>query len=388
MILSPRGFVFYLACLLLTACSTVSPKEALPQKKALTSNNHVQYIQTQWAQLSNWGKEALVPGFIAWRNGCISLKNQPIWQTICADAQKLTINELSIRNFIEKHFIPLQIQQIDGEQYGIVTGYYEPEIKGSRHSTPQARYPLYQKPDDLITVDLNSLYPELKNKKLRGRLVNNKLIPYYSRAEISAGKGNFTPLAWAEDPIDVFFLQVQGSGHIKLPDGKIFRIGYADHNGHPYRSIGEWLIKTGKLEAHQASMQGIKKWISAHPEQLQTLLNINPSFIFFRELEESAQGPLGAMGVPLTAAYSVAIDRNNIPLGAPLYLATTYPNQQKPLQRLVSAQDVGSAIQGPLRIDFFWGSGEKAGSLAGKMKQSGRVWILWPKGAKLPFEKQ
>lgn len=384
-----RRLSVYLLCLLITACGTPPKREAAPQKLAppqiTTSdlNKPPHYIQTNWDNIPGWQKNPLLPGFTAWRNGCISLKNQNIWQSICKDAQNLAMDEHSVRRFIEKHFVPLQIQLNDGNQYGIVTGYYEPEIKGSRHPGPKALYPIYQRPEDLITVDLNTLYPEFKNKKLRGRLVNNKLIPYYSRTEIAEGKGKMQALAWAEDPIDAFFLQVQGSGRIRLTDGSIMRIGYADHNGHPYRSIGKWLIETGKINSSEASMQGIKKWIAAHPDQLQTLFNTNPSFVFFRELEESNMGPLGTMGVPLTATYSVAVDRNSIPLGAPLYLATEYPNEGKPLQRLVAAQDTGSAIQGPLRIDFFWGPGDKAGALAGKMKQPGRVWVLWPKGSRI-----
>lgn len=191
-------------------------------------------------------------------------------------------------------------------------------------------------------------------------------------------------IAWVEDPIDLFFLQIQGSGRIKLENGQMLRVGYADQNGYPYRSIGRWLIERGELPLEKASMQGIKEWARTHPEQLKDLLNYNASYVFFRELPGDLPGPIGAQGVPLTPGRSVAIDARYVPLGAPVYLATTRPNSTVPLNRLMMAQDTGGAIRGPVRADFFWGFGDEAGREAGRMKQELRMWMLLPNGMSPP----
>ena len=186
-------------------------------------------------------------------------------------------------------------------------------------------------------------------------------------------------LLWIDDPIDLFFMQIQGSGQVQLTDGKRVRLNYADQNGHPYRSIGRWLIERGELKAEQASMQGIKSWAKANPALLAELLNSNPSLVFFRELAVEGSGPQGAMGLALTPERSLAIDPRHVPLGAPIWLATTKPNSELALTRLMLAQDTGGAIRGVVRADFYWGSGADAGSQAGKMRQQGRMWVLMPR---------
>ena len=240
-------------------------------------------------------------------------------------------------------------------------------------------------PDDLLTIDLASVYPELKNMRLRGRLEGKRVVPYYNRAEIDNGavplKGK--EIAWVDNAVELFFLQIQGSGQLLLDDGARIRAGYAEQNGHPYRSVGRYLVDRGELQLERASMQGIKDWASANPGKLQDALNHNASYVFFRELPVEA-GPTGALGVPLSAEYSIAVDRRYTPLGAPVYLATTYPNSQQPLERLMVAQDTGGAIRGAVRADFYWGAGEEAAALAGRMRQRGRTWILWPRGEPLP----
>ena len=232
---------------------------------------------------------------------------------------------------------------------------------------------------------LASLYPELKGMRLRGRLDGRRLVPYYSRAEIDAGGDGFEApvIAWVADPVELFFLQIQGSGQIRLSESDRIRVGYADQNGHPYGSLGRYLVARGKLPLEQASMGGIKQWAQAHPEQLQHALEQNPSYVFFRELPASGD-PIGALGAPLSAGFSVAVDRRYFPLGAPVYLASTFPLLDRPLERLVMAQDAGGAIRGAVRADLFWGSGAEAGSLAGGMRQQGRMWLLWPRGEPLP----
>lgn len=208
----------------------------------------------------------------------------------------------------------------------------------------------------------------------------NKVVPYWSRAEIGA-RGDKVPaktLAYVDDAVELFFLQVQGSGRVKLTDGSTIRVNYADQNGHTYHSIGRLLVERGELKLEEASMQGIQAWARANPGRLDDLLNANPSYVFFREMPNSKEGPVGALGVPLTAERSIAIDPRSIPLGAPVFLATTRPNSPVAMNRLVMAQDTGGAIKGAVRADYFWGFGKEAGEQAGRMKQSGRLWVLLP----------
>ncbi len=279
---------------------------------------------------------------------------------------------------------------MDGSDVGRATGYYEPLLKGSRVRTDRYRYPLYAPPDDLLTIELGEILPELKTERVRGRLDGKRVVPYWSRAEIEAGKASLSgrELVWVDDPVEAFFLQIQGSGHVELADRSTVRIGYADQNGHPYRSIGRVLIERGELTLETASMQGIKAWGRQHPDKLPFLLDENPSYVFFREIaadsENGIDGPIGALGVPLAAGRAIAVDPRFLPLGAPMFLATTEPLSSTPLQRLVLAQDTGGAIRGALRADFFWGLGDDAGRNAGRMNQSGRIWLLWPNAAALP----
>jgi membrane-bound lytic murein transglycosylase A len=275
-----------------------------------------------------------------------------------------------------------------------VTGYYEPLLAGSRLITPQFATPLYAPPVDLLTIDIADLYPELKDKRVRGRVVGTKVVPYWPRADLER---NPAPLAgralvYVADPIEAFYLEIQGSGRIELTDGSVIRLNYADQNGHPYRSIGRVLIDRGELPFERASMQGISAWARANPEKLRALLDENPSYVFFREipapppgsLDAAIDGPLGTLGVPLLAGRAIAVDARAVPLGAPVFLATTMPLTATPLARLTLAQDTGGAIRGTVRADFFWGFGREAGREAGRMRQEGRMWLLWPKGAPLP----
>jgi membrane-bound lytic murein transglycosylase A len=260
-----------------------------------------------------------------------------------------------------------------------MTGYYEPVLPGSRARSDRFQHPVYGVPEDLVAVDLENMHPELKGLRLRGRVSGNRLIPYWTRAEIEARNALAAPIvAWVEDPVELFFLQIQGSGQIELASGERLRLGYADQNGHPYRSLGRYLVQRGEMALEQTSMQGIKAWAAANPRKLREALDANPSYVFFREMP-AGDGPLGTLGVPLTAAYSLAVDPRSVPLGAPVFLATTMPLSAQPLQRLMAAQDTGGAIRGAARADFFWGTGAEAGALAGRMRQQGRMWILWPR---------
>ena len=275
---------------------------------------------------------------------------------------------------------------MDGSDTGTITGYYQPILKGSKVKTSHYKVPLYTTPKDLITVDLSDVYPELKSKRLRGKLAGNKLIPYLSRAEID---GQGSPLAgneivWVEDPVEAFFLEIQGSGIIQFDNGEAMQIGYADQNGYPFKAIGSTLVQKKEITMAEASMEGIKNWARKNITKLREFLNMNASYVFFRKLPNDLPGPIGALGVSIEAERSVAIDPKFIPLGAPVFLSTTQPNTSEPLERLMVAQDTGGAIRGGVRADFYWGSGDEAGRKAGSMKQQGKIWTLLPRDYAFP----
>ncbi len=333
-----------------------------------------------WSELPGWQEDNPAQAWPALRESCKALARQPRWQAPCTAAQALgeQPSEPAARRFFETHFEPWAAVNADGSREGLVTGYYEPLIKGSRTRSERFPWPVHGVPRDMLTIELGDVYPDLKGMRLRGRLVGNKVVPYWTRAELE--KMQAPTLLWAADPIDLFFLQVQGSGRVELPDGAQLRIGYADQNGHPYQSIGRWLVSRGELSIDKASMEGIKDWARNNPQRLPELLNANPSYVFFREMPAGNGGPTGALGVPLHAGRSIAVDPRTVPLGAPVFLATTWPRSERPLRRLVLAQDTGGAIKGAVRADYFWGFGPEAGAEAGKMRQQGRMWVLLPSG--------
>ncbi|UXY17175.1 MltA domain-containing protein [Chitiniphilus purpureus] len=341
------------------------------------------YRPVAWSALPQVTDDDLVAGFSTWRSGCAKARSAAL-KDICAEALGLDPQAITIRRFVEGRFTPYQLVNQDGTEQGLITGYYEPVYPGSLTRTAEANVPVYGQPDDLITVDLAEVYPELKGKRLRGRLEGRRLVPYPDAGSIQRAGLDAPVLAWLTDPVDLQFMQVQGSGRVKLADGSELRLGYADQNGRPYRPVGRWLIEQGLLPASGVSMQAIRAWAQANPQRMPALLASNPSFVFFRTLPPSAEGPIGAQGVPLTAGYSLAIDPRTVPLGSLMLIDTTRPDDRMPLQRMMAAQDTGGAITGRVRADFFWGKGDAAGELAGRMKQDGRLWLLWPNGAPLP----
>jgi len=233
---------------------------------------------------------------------------------------------------------------------------------------------------------LDGLGAAVEERGLRGRLDGRRIVPYYDRAQIEQGRGAVPgkELVWVDDAIELFFLQIQGSGRIVLDTGETIRIGYADQNGHPYRSIGRLLVERGDLPFENASMQGIKTWARQNPDRVRELLNHNASYVFFRELPRDLPGPLGALGVPLTSRRSVAVDPRFVPLGAPVYVSTTWPLSNRPLNRLMLAQDTGGAIRGAVRADFFWGFGAEAAREAGRMRQPLKMWVILPNAFRVP----
>jgi membrane-bound lytic murein transglycosylase A len=378
----------FVAIVLLAGCAT--PPVSCPPPTACPACPTVAVVKppekplqaATWADLPGWRQDHVQEAFAAFRASCAVLDKKPLWQGVCVDAETLpATDDDGIRAWFEDRFQPWALVNPDGSRDGLITGYYEPVIRASRTRKPPYVYPLFGPPADLIDVDLADVYPELKHMRLRGRIDGRKLVPYYTRGEWvgEEAKRADQALLWGDDAIALFFMEIQGSGQVQLDDGSRIRVGYADQNGQPYRSIGRWLLDQGELQPGQASMQGIRAWAVAHPARMQEMLDVNPSLVFFRELPLEGSGPPGALGVALTPERSIAIDPRQVTLGAPVYLDTTRPEDNAPLDRLMLAQDTGGAIRGVVRADFYWGSGIEAGNQAGRMHQQGRMWVLMPK---------
>lgn len=335
-----------------------------------------------WERLPGWTDEHHAQAWPALLAGCKVLPQRDIrWTDICADASALTEpDDASARAFFETRFTPHVVYADAGTSDGLVTGYYEPLLFGSRIRTDRFRYPIYARPDDLLIVDLGEVYPELKGKRFRGRVDGKRVVPYHSRAQIENGKRPVAkPVVWVDDPVTLFFLHVQGSGRVQLSDTETLFLGYAEQNGHPYRSLGKRLVDHGAMKLEDVTMQSMRAWLSANPDQIASLLNSNPSYIFFEERANDLPGPIGALKVPLLAERAIAVDPAFVPLGTPVWLDTTLPEESpSPYRRLVFAQDTGGAIKGPVRADVFFGYGARAEDLAGKMKQPGRMYVLLP----------
>jgi membrane-bound lytic murein transglycosylase A len=353
---------------------------------------HIQrYQRAEWRQLPGWDADNLQEAWNAFLGSCRALRFRAEWASPCAAAIAVTDQSPgALRNYFEQYFEPYQIQKVPSSvrvDTGLVTGYYEPQVMGARVPSAEFTAPLYAPPSDLLIVDLASLYPELKGKHVRGRLDGNHVVPYYTRAELPtdpAVRGK--EIVWITSALDALFLEIQGSGRVQLPNGEIIRLQYADQNGQPYRSIGRYLVEKGELTVEEATMPGIRAWLAANPQRTDEVLDADPSVVFFNEapLGDPNVGPKGAQGVPLTPGRSIAVDPAIIPLGSPVFLATTQPASDAPLQRLVIAQDTGGAITGAPRADFFWGTGPEAAEKAGKMRQTGSMWLLWPRNVPLP----
>ena len=353
------GAALTLAAFTLIACA---PPESPPGLKLKPAG---------YSSLPGWDMDAMDGTLPAFLKTCQALAKKPAdeilgpaglggqvsdWQAPCDAARQLgAADTATTRAFFERWFVPF-IAENDTGKSGLFTGYYEAEIDAARKPDAAHRYPLYRKPKNGTSL---------------------------TRAEIEAGglQGQGLEFLWLKDPVDAFFLQVQGSGIVTLAEGGMMRIGYGGNNGHTFVAIGKLMIEEGLIEKGSASMQSIRAWLRANPARAQELMNRNPRFIFFREVKE---GPVGAMGVVLTAGRSLAVDPAFVPLGAPLWLDTTWPvdhgniRRGDPLRRLMLAQDTGSAIKGPVRGDFFWGSGEEALKFAGAMKNPGRWFLLLP----------
>ena len=360
--------IFLLCVLVLSACATQPPGIGSP---------------VDWSSLQNWEADNHGDVWEGFLKSCEKLRHER-WQQVCLLAKAGgDLSDAEARAFFETYFEVRPVYAEGGETEGLITGYYEPLLKGSWEPSDEFRYPLYGVPEDLLVVDLGGVYPQLKNMRLRGKLVGNKVVPYYDRAQLNDDPELLrgAEILWVNSLVDVFFLHVQGSGRVRLSDGTTVAVGYAGQNGHPYQSIGRVLVKMGELDKDEVTLFTIKDWLKANPERLNEVLGKNPSYVFFELKDDQADGPIGSLNVVLTPARSVAVDRSVIPLGAPVWLQTTLPDErQSPFDRLMLAQDTGGAIKGHVRADVFWGRGDEAEILAGLMKQQGRLFVLLPRG--------
>ena len=360
--------IFIFCVLILSACATRPPGIGDP---------------IEWSSLQSWSSDNQSDVWDGFLKSCQKLKHEQ-WLGVCILAKSRgNLSDAEVREFFESNFEVRPVYAEGGETQGLITGYYEPLLKGSWDRSEEFRYPLYGVPKDLLIIDLGRIYPQLKDLRLRGKLDGNKVVPYYDRARLDDDQDLLqgTEILWVNSLVDQFFLHVQGSGRIRLTDGSTVAVGYAGQNGHPYQSIGRVLIQMGELDKEEVTLFTIKDWLKSNPTRMNEVLAKNPSYVFFELRDAQANGPVGSLNVTLTPERSIAVDRNVIPLGAPVWLQTTLPNaQQSPLNKLMLAQDTGGAIKGHIRADVFWGRGDEAERMAGLMKQQGELFVLLPKG--------
>ncbi|MEO0692987.1 MAG: MltA domain-containing protein [Pseudomonadota bacterium] len=323
---------------------------ALGATVAMTAASaETRYSMLQYSDLDGWIEDDHVAALTAFMETCPDLDDDE-WASLCALGQK----QQDARAFFELFFRPILIED---DRKPLFTGYFEPELNGSLQRTGPYQYPLDRKPVEVT----------------RGEV-------WYTRSQIENDRlldGRDLEIAWIDDPVDVFFLQIQGSGRVHLPDGGKIRVGYGGRNGHEYKSVGNELVRRGIFDAHQVSASVIRNWVRQNPDEGRRLLQHNPSFIFFREVSTvpAADGPLGAMNRSITTLRSIAVDPEYTPLGAPVWVEKL---GEEPLNRLMIAQDTGSAIKGAQRADIFYGTGDEAGKTAGRVRDGGRMVVLLP----------
>jgi len=402
--------------ILLAACAAppISSTKPQPSSKPVAkpdvtvpaAESRLRIVKTSFSKLPGWRGDTHQQAIPTLLKSCGRLAKQPEdgwlgekktgklggriknWRKICAAASEVPTGDAALsRVFFEKHFVPY-LATNSGKPEGLFTGYFEMELRGSWVKNGTYNVPLYERPADIVEADLGTFRPELNGKRLTGKIVEGRFVPYETRADIDFGalEGRGLEILWVNSRTDAFFLHVQGSGRVVMDDGSIVRVGFAGRNGHVYNSIGRELIKMGAMTRERVSMQSIRAWIKDNPEKAEALMHKNPSYIFFRVVDgalkslKPGDGPVGAQGVALTPGRSLAIDRQFMPLGIPVWLDTTDPlDSTQPLRRLVVTQDTGSAIKGPVRGDVFWGFGDAAALKAGLMKQRGRYFLLLPK---------
>ena len=373
-----RGGVVALTLVLANGCSIPSPES-------------LRLEPVPFSSLPDWTGDRHAGVLPALRRSCAVRARRKVagdarfgtadaWVAACQAAGILAAaDDAAARRYFETWFRPFKVVGPDGDR-GLFTGYFEPELAGAPLKTKDFAVPLYGRPADLVTVRLADFRAKSAYDRIAGRVIDGVLKPYFTRAEIAAGAlaGRGLELFWVADPIEAFFLHIQGSGQVRLPDGTRVRLGYAAANGHVYTAIGRALVHRGALVREQVSLQSIRAWLRANPSEAPAILARNESYVFFHVVK--GDGPLGAQGVPLTPGRSIAVDPRLVPLGLPMWIDTPHPlPDQMPLRRLVVTQDTGGAIRGAVRADVFWGSGVKAEAPAGRMRSDGRYFALVPR---------
>lgn len=359
--------LFLLFIFILTGCSV-----KIEQKKEISQ---AKIQKAQWEELKGFDTDNLTLALEVFKKDCQKAVRYDTLKDICKKAED-TNTTTDPKEFFKTNFTPYKLIGENNKDEGLITGYYEPLLFGNLYKTAKYKYPLYAVPQDLLTIDMSSAYPSLKNYRLRGKLDGNKVIPYDTREEIEANnKDHNKVICYVDDKIDLFFLHIQGSGKVQLPNGKILNIAYAQQNGRPYYSIGRKLVEMNALKLEDVSLQSIKQWLVENPELIDEILHLNQSYVFFRNSSKSATGSLGTQ---LVANRNLAVDREYIPLGFPVFINTTNPISKEPINQLMIAADTGGAIKGEIRADFFFGNGKEAELLAGNMKQKGNLYIFIP----------
>jgi len=327
-----------------------------------------------FANLYQWNQEDYKEVLKLFEKNCQSSKVKKLYESTCEKVKTAQ----DAKAFLQENFVPYKIlNDTEEDDFGLLTGYYEPFLEASLEKNEIYTYPIYRKPKDLITVDLSAIYPELKHYRLRGRLQGDRLLPYYTRSKSKELGLDADVLCYTNSKIDRFFLEIQGSGRVLLDDNSTMFIGFENQNGHKYRAIGKYLVEISALKVEEVSLQNIRDWLERNPHRVDEVLNYNKSMVFF---QQRAQGATGALGIELTPKRSVAVDRRFIPLGSMLYLDADLPSRK--ISRVVFAEDTGGAIKGSLRADLFLGTGKEALEVAGRLKAPLKLWILLPKTGK------
>ena len=369
-------YIFIITTLFFTGCTmkeeVVVPKEEKivpPPVKPTTENMKA----VSFTEIEGFYKDDLNHALEVFKKDCKKSKKNELFTEVCEKAE----SEIDGKRFFTLYFQPYKLLDENSSDEGLITGYYEPLLYGSLKKTSRYKYPLYKTPKDMYIVDFTSIYPDLKTYKLRGKLVGNKVFPYDSREEIENNPSKeLEPIVYVDNKVDVFLLHVQGSGKVLLDTGELINVGYAEQNGRKFKGIGMYMLNKGYITKDELSAQGMKKYLDKNPSKADEVLNQNESYVFF---QKSNQGATGSLGTPLTAKRNIAVDRSVIPLGMPVFLNTTNPVDKKPINQLMVAADVGGAIKGKVRADFFWGFGDSAFDYAGRMKEKGKMYILMPK---------
>ena len=369
--------IFSFSIFLIFSILGCSNKTEPIEKKAILEEVIIEEIETPngmkavtFNEIEGFFEDDLDYALDVFKKDCKRSKRYDLFKDICHKAQFQSDG----RKFFIINFLPYKLYDSKSSDEGIITGYYEPLLYGSLIKTKRYKYPVYKIPRDLIVSD----DPKLKDYKLRGKIIENKILPYDTRKEIESNPNNpnYEVIAYVDDKFDLFSLQIQGSGKIQLEDGSIINIGYAQQNGWPFTGISSYMLEKGYVTKNDLSIQKIKNFFIENPSKIDEVLNTNDSYVFFRISKEGASGSLGSV---LTAKRNLAVDREFIPLGMPVFLNTKNPITKEAINQLMVAADVGGAIKGEIRADFFWGFGSDAFEYAGRMKEKGKMYVLMPK---------